>query len=197
MNNTIKIAKMKEQSISKTDSDEIRLCEVAKHPFGIIVLYLQVGFGVVIGLGMAYFLIPSVVENTDTAFLIANMFAGVVMILSILVVFLATVVYRQNRLVVTDRNITQILQIGLFSRKISQLNMVNVEDVTSVKNGVMATIFGYGVLKIETAGEQENFNFTKCPNPDYYAKVILNAREKILGQITDDQGLSSSQQFPV
>jgi hypothetical protein len=46
----------------------------------------------------------------------------------------------------------------------------------------LSTILGYGNLSIETAGEQSNFNFTYCPRPGYYAKVILNAREKILGQ---------------
>ncbi len=169
--------------IDKTDSEEIKLCEVVKHPFGIIVLYLQVSIGVIVGLILAYFLLPSVINDTNTAFLIANLFAGSTIILSILIMILSTVIYRQNRLVVTDRNVTQILQVGMFNRKISQLNMVNIEDVISVKNGLLSTIFGYGELRIETAGEHENFNFTKCPSPDYYAKIILNAREKILGQI--------------
>jgi hypothetical protein len=47
-------------------------------------------------------------------------------------------------------------------------------------------MFGFGELKIETAGEQSNFHFTYCPNPGYYAKVILNAREQILGQNDGD-----------
>src|SRR5690606_6628901 len=132
--------------------------------------------------GLAYFLLPSVMEDTDTAFVIANIFALIAVILAIVVVSLASLVYSQNRLIITDRNITQILQYGLFSRKVSQLNMMNVEDVTSEQKGMFSTIFGYGVLKIETAGEQVNFHFTYCPRPGYYAKVILNAREKMLGQ---------------
>jgi uncharacterized membrane protein YdbT with pleckstrin-like domain len=78
------------------------------------------------------------------------------------------------------------LQYGLFSRKVSQLNMVNVEDVTAVQNGIFQTMFGFGSLNIETAGEQVNFHFTYCPRPGYYAKVILDAREQILGQNDGD-----------
>ena len=64
--------------------------------------------------------------------------------------------------------------------------MVNVEDVTSIQKGMFATMLGYGVLKIETAGEQANFEYTFCPRSNYYAKVILNAREKVLGQHDGD-----------
>ena len=174
-------------SIDETDADELKLGEVSKHPFGIIILYIQAAVGVIFGLGMAYFLLPAVLEDTRSAFLIANVFAGFVMILAILIVSFASIVYSQNRLIITDRNITQILQYGLFGRKVSQLNLMNVEDVTSEQKGFFSTIFGYGVLKIETAGEQVNFHFTYCPRPGYYAKVILNAREKMLGQQTTAQ----------
>lgn len=173
-------------TIDRIDSDETKLCEVAKHPFGIIIFYIQAGIGLFVGAGLAFFLLPTVIEDTDRAFVLAITFASIILVLTILVVMLASLVYRQNRLIVTDRNITQILQHGLFNRKVSQLNMVNVEDVTSIQRGIFASIFGYGELKIETAGEQANFHFTYCPKAGYYAKVILNAREKLLGQHDGD-----------
>jgi uncharacterized membrane protein YdbT with pleckstrin-like domain len=169
-------------TIDHVDLDETKLCEVAKHPIGIIVVYLQAGTGLIVALGLSYFLLPTVIEDIDQAFLYANLFASVAVIFAIALVILTSLVYRQNRLIVTDRNITQILQYGLFNRKVSQLNLVNVEDVTSLQKGIFSTMFGFGELKIETAGEQSNFHFTYCPNPGYYAKVILNAREHILGQ---------------
>lgn len=172
--------------MDQVDSDEKKLCEVGKHPFGIILLYLQTSVGVLGGLGLAFFLLPSVIEDKDSAFNIAFVFAITTVVMAGLIVFLATYIYQQNRLIVTDRNITQILQRGLFNRQVSQLNLVNVEDVTSISSGLFSTIFGYGAIKIETAGEQANFNFTYCPRPNYYAKVILEAREKILGQHDGD-----------
>ncbi len=188
--------KNSQHTIDHVDENETKLCEIAKHPFGIIIVYVQAVFGIIVALGLAYFLLPSVLEDVDQAFLYANLFASLMIVFGITAIILSGLVYRQNRLIVTDRNITQILQYGLFNRKVSQLNMVNVEDVTSAQKGLFSTIFGFGELIIETAGEQSNFHFTYCPRPGYYAKVILNAREQILGQndnsfIYEDQNLVS------
>lgn len=177
-------------TIDHVDANETKICEIAKHPFGIFVVYLQAFVGLIIAIGLTYFLLPSVIENTDTAFLYANLFAALALAFAVVLVVLSAIIYRQNRLIVTDRNITQILQYGLFNRKVSQLNLVNVEDVTSTQNGIIATLFGFGELKIETAGEQANFHYTYCPNPGYFAKIILNAREQILGQ--NDEAPSSN-----
>ena len=172
--------------MNQVDNDEKKLCEVAKHPFGIIILYVQAVVGVIGGIALSFYLLASLVEDGDNAYRMAVGIAILVILITVVMLILATIVYRQNRLVVTDRNITQTLQYGLFNRKVSQLNLVNVEDVTSIKNGLMSTIFGFGELKIETAGEQVNFHFTYCPRPGYFAKIILEAREQLLGQHDGD-----------
>jgi uncharacterized membrane protein YdbT with pleckstrin-like domain len=97
-----------------------------------------------------------------------------------LLLLLATYVYRQNKLIISDQNVTQVSQRGIFSRQVSELSLLNVEDVTSDQNGFLPTIFNYGVLRIETAGEQNNFHFTYCPRPNYYGKMILEARQGCL-----------------
>lgn len=176
--------------MDEVDADEKKLCEVGKHPFGIIVLYIQAFIGIIGGLGFLFFLLPSVVDDPESIFNAVFIFGFVVLVVTAMIVIAATYVYRQSRLIVTDRNITQILQRGLFNRQVSQLNLVNVEDVTSVSNGLLSTIFGYGEINIETAGEQANFKFTYCPRPNYYAKVILEAREKILGQHDGDHSVT-------
>lgn len=171
-----------QESIETVDHNEQKICEIAKHPFGIVVIYIWSLIGLVVALGLAYFLLPTVIDDTDRAFMVAHFFALVAIVLTIFGITVAAIIYRQNRLIVTDINITQILQYGLFNRKVSQLNLINVEDVTSVQKGILPTLFGFGELKIETAGEQANFHFSYCPRSSYYANVILNAREKILGQ---------------
>lgn len=172
----------RERLMEKVDADEVKLFEVRRHPIGIFLLYIQAVFGMMLAVALCYFLVPVVVGDTNTAFSIANIFTATAVLITFLILAVATIIYRENRLIVTDRNITQVLQYGLFSRKVSQLNINNIEDVTAVQQGVLSTIFRFGVLKIETAGEQVNFIFNYCPNADYYAKIILEAREKMLGQ---------------
>ncbi len=172
--------------MERVDADEIKMAEIAKHPIGVVILYIQAVIGLSVAAFLAYFLTPVVVTNSDDAFFYATLFMVGGAFLTVLVLAVATFIYFQNRLIMTDRNITQILQYGLFNRKVSQLNISNVEDVTALQNGVLQTMFNYGTLKIETAGEQMNFNFTNCPSPGHYAKIILDAREKMLGQMEHD-----------
>ena len=174
-------------SISKVDmecvdDDEVLLGTVYKHPFGIIIVYIQAALGLILSLGLAFFLLPSVLNDTSGAFAIATTFAMLAVIFTIVIIIIATIIYRQSHIIITDKNITQVLQGGLFQRKVSQLTMANVEDVTSEQTGIFASIFDFGVLKVETAGEQANFHFNFCPKPSYYAKIILEAREKYIQQ---------------
>ncbi len=176
------------------DPDETKLYEVRKHNFGVAVIWVQIFLGMIVVVFLSFMLMPSFIADTDKALLYATLSSIPVILISFLLIALITSIYRQNRLIVTDRNITQVLQYGLFSRKVSQLNIVNIEDVTSIQNGAIATMMNYGTLKIETAGEQTNFSFTFCPNPNHCAKVILDAREKMLGQTTDKLPASMTRQ---
>jgi hypothetical protein len=74
-------------------------------------------------------------------------------------------------------HLAQITQRSLVNRKISQLSLANVEDSHAEQRGILPTIFNYGTLTIQTAGEMENFIFTLCPNPTKYAEEILEAHQ--------------------
>lgn len=172
-------------TLEQIDADEEKLIEVKKHSFGIISAYLQTAMGFTAIAILVFMALPTFTESTESAVLIGTVLLGFVLFLALGILGVATYIYRQSRVIVTDRNITQILQSGLFNRKVSQLNIVNVEDVTSVQHGLVSTALNYGILRIETAGEQSNFEFTYCPNLGFVAKLILDAREKMLGQMDD------------
>lgn len=163
------------------DADEQQIFTIHRHFFGIFIVYIQVLVGILAGLGLIYFLLPSFVEpSNNRAYQIIAMFSVGALVIIALILVVATVIYLQSKLIVTDQNVTQILQRGLFSRKISQLSLNDVEDVTADQHGLFSTAFNFGILKIETAGEQSNFHFSYCPRPSHYAKLILEARERFL-----------------
>lgn len=165
--------------IEYVDDDEMLLGTIHKHPFGIIMVYFQTILGILISLVLAFMLLPSVTEQ-ESAFAAATGFGMLAVTFAAVIMVIATIIYRQSRIVITDKNITQVLQGGLFNRKVSQLTMANVEDVTALQHGIFSTVLDFGELRVETAGEQENFVFTFCPRPGYYAKIILEAREKFI-----------------
>jgi hypothetical protein len=65
--------------------------------------------------------------------------------------------------------------------------MSNVEDVNEEQRGVLASIFNYGTLTVETAGARENFVFTLCPNPAGLADRIIEARQAYAKSVQEDQ----------
>lgn len=170
-------------SLARADSDLLEPGEelvkvVHRHPIGIVFIYIETLIGVIAILALAMVLAPSFFQdlsgNAYWLFLAAVVFGAT---LIALILFLATYIYRQCRLLVTDRSLIQVMQRGLFNRKVSRLSMSNVEDVNAETKGFLATIFGYGTLNVETAGEMENFTFPYCPKPNYYADQIIEARQ--------------------
>lgn len=170
-------------SLHQVDSDEKLLAVIKRHPFGIIKLYFQVIAALLGAGGLLYFVLPGAFAPDDYPglYTIIGVAAVIVVILMVGITIIATIIYNLSQLVITDKTITQTIQVGLFSKKTSQLAVSSVEDVTANKNGFFPTIFNYGRLLVETAGEQENFHFDYCPHADHYAKLILETRQQFMG----------------
>lgn len=162
--------------VEDINADEVKVADIRRHFFGLFIIYLQVVLGVGLSLGLIVFLLPDVIGSSATLNAGLSLLSLVFIGMGLIFMVLATKIYNANQLIVTDIHVTQVLQIGLFSRKVSELTMENVEDVTSEQGGVFPTIFNYGTLKVETAGEQNNFVFKYCPNPNAYAKALQDAR---------------------
>jgi uncharacterized membrane protein YdbT with pleckstrin-like domain len=75
--------------------------------------------------------------------------------------------------IVTNYRIVNIEQHGLFGRTMSELMLYNVQDVTSDIKGFIHTIFDYGVIHIQTAGETKRFEFEDIEHPTHVAKRVM------------------------
>lgn len=156
------------------------ICEVKRHPIGIFAIFIAAGFLLVVLAILAFVVAPNMLGDSDSSQVMTLGAIGftIVAVFTLAFVFIANIVYWGNRWVVTSDSLTQVTQTSLFSKQSSQLSLGNLEDVTSEKNGILAQMLNFGVLKAETAGERSKFVFLYCPNPDYYAKKILAAREQ-------------------
>jgi hypothetical protein len=97
---------------------------------------------------------------------------------------IATFLYWQTKIIITSENLIQVLQKDLLHSKTSRLALTDIEDVTAEQHGFLPTLFGYGSLAIETAGEQANFIFTFCPKPNLIAKELIDAKENLISGAT-------------
>lgn len=85
--------------------------------------------------------------------------------------------YYLDAWIVTDDRILNIEQKSLFSRTISELDLSKIQDVTSEVKGVIAFVFGYGNVYIQTAGERERFVFEQIRRPEEIRKNMLELVE--------------------
>jgi len=99
--------------------------------------------------------------------------------LFVLVVFLVTVLdFYYDIVIVTDRRLVDINQNMLFFRQISELLMEDVEDVNSIIQGFLPTVFNYGHVQIQTAGTKENFIIDNILHPREVAAIVINLSEQ-------------------
>ncbi|HSW79600.1 MAG TPA: hypothetical protein VLG47_02380 [Candidatus Saccharimonadales bacterium] len=158
------------------------ICEIKRHPIGMISRYVMVALFMIALSVFAVYIIPSVVDQAHKDQAEAMALFGLIVAagLSLLVLWVAAFVYYRNRWIVTTDSITQLNQVGLFSAQLSQLSMANLQDITVIQSGVIPTWFDYGILRAESAGEHSKFIFIYCPKPKYYAQKILMARENYI-----------------
>jgi hypothetical protein len=180
------------QVIDKTligllEPGEEMITVVRRHPIGIIIIYLEALLGVAALVTLAIFVAPDIFTDlstqTNRAIVGGTIFA---LAMLIFVLFVATYVYRQSRLLITDRSLVQVMQRSLFIRKVSRLSISNVEDVSAEQRGILPTILNYGTLIIQTAGELDNFIFPTCPDPNKYAHIIIEARQAYAQKLEEE-----------
>ena len=176
-------------SLIEFDDKEHLLWEIRKHVVGLVLLILS---GVFVGLAIVLAAMVILFGVADSLALEsgeqANLNSPIIAITFFVVTFvvLATlinaIVYRSSVVYITNQKIAQVLYKTIFHRKISQLSIGDVQDVTVKQVGPISRLFGYGTLVIETAGEQENYTFTYVPFPHFAAKTIIQAHENNMQQ---------------
>lgn len=112
-----------------------------------------------------------------------NISAGITLAVSAYLLFILGLLlrgfvdYYLDVYIITDERIVDIKQIGFFKREISELHLREVQDVSARVNGFFPTVFHFGDVVIQTAGERENFVFNAVPHPYQVAKKIADLHE--------------------
>ena len=67
--------------------------------------------------------------------------------------------------VVTSERVLSLEQRGIFNRRVAELRLSRVQDVSSQVKGIWETLLHFGDVRVETAGEQPNVTFRQVPSP--------------------------------
>ncbi len=108
----------------------------------------------------------------------AVVFFSLFLLFSTLFIYINWLVNYLNIQIVTNMHVVDIDQFGLFSRKISELALDEIQDISATQKGVMQSFLNYGDICIQTAGEKPNFNFEKVPNPNELSRRIMEIKDE-------------------
>lgn len=174
-------------NLMEFDENEVLVSEIRKHPFGLFVIYF-VGTAISLALVGATMAVMYAAQGdpleTGAQLSSAQPFiaavGGILIVLVVIMTLIAAYLYTSDVVIITNEKISQFLHRTIFDRKISQLSIGDVQDVTVSQRGLFSRLFNFGTLVIETAGEQQNYTFIYTPHPYEKAKDIVGAHEENL-----------------
>ncbi len=114
----------------------------------------------------------------ELEYVLAVELLSVYFLFAFLFYFESFVDYHLDIWVVTDQRIVSIEQNGLFRRVISEVNILQIQDVTSEVNGGLQTFLDFGQVYIQTAGQTARFSFEEVAHSAEVAKVILQVHDR-------------------
>lgn len=80
--------------------------------------------------------------------------------------------YSYDLWVVSDRRIIDLYRSSPFNFRMSTADLVEVEDISTSINGVFASLFDFGDIECQTAGEVRHFTFAEVSHPRQIAALI-------------------------
>ncbi len=83
---------------------------------------------------------------------------------------------------VTDQHVIAINQKGIFDRDEAFMELTRIQDVFFEKNNFLATIFGYGQLRIQSAGTEQEFTIDNVRDVEGCAHRIMELRDEAQGR---------------
>lgn len=100
-----------------------------------------------------------------------------VMVVILIGVVMAIYVYTHNYLVLTSQKLVVVHSFSVVRRKVSQLSIGDIQDISVDQNSFLSRIFKYGTVLIETSGEQANLHMTFISSPFEVSKAIVESHE--------------------
>ncbi len=79
-----------------------------------------------------------------------------------------------NIYIVTNERIVDIDFYYLLYKKFAQAELTRIQDIQYTSGGILAAMFNYGNVRVQTAGESPNIDFDSVPHPE---KVVETIRE--------------------
>ncbi len=151
------------------------ILNVRRHPITFVptvLFFLLLAF---LPLGL-HWLVTNAIENPfeDPGVLAIVTLAGSIYYLSIVIFFYSSFTsFYLDLLIITNDRLLDVDQHGLFARTVSEMNLAQVQDITTEIKGFLPTFFNFGNLIIQNAGTITKFHLVNVRSPNKLRELIL------------------------
>lgn len=84
-----------------------------------------------------------------------------------------------NIYIVSNERLVDIDFVNLLYKEFSEARLDKIQDLSYTSRGILAALFNYGTVHVQTAGEMPNFSFDSVPNPEEVIKTIGDLAESV------------------
>jgi|SRR3989344_1090879 len=104
------------------------------------------------------------------------------LMLGFLGIFMSWIMYYLNVQVITNERIIDVNQKGLLHHETTEFNIEVLQDATTEIKGLIANALDFGNVKVQTAGENQNFVFDHVAHPHKIARTIMELHQQAQDQ---------------
>lgn len=161
---------------------EFVMMRIRRHPIGLLIP-AGVTALVLTLLTVALVLAPDFYSAQPSSFVdmppITTVIGGILLLMLFagLLGGIAIWVYLQNQFFLTNESVIQEIQHGLFSRHEQTVSLGSIEDASFKQYGILPHIFGYGLMRLSTEGEETTYRFNFVEDPKRQIAIVNNAVE--------------------
>ena len=151
-----------------------------RHWFVLLGIFIEAFFASLLPIVLIIVMAPVIVSYEGAAILFTFGWMIYLMMLWFMLAYKLTL-HSLDTWIVTNERIIDIIQIGLFNRKISELNLESIQDISINTKGIVESYLNFGNVEIQTAAMAQRFMIDKVPNPLEIKDAIMDAtkaREK-------------------
>lgn len=86
--------------------------------------------------------------------------------------------YNNDIWMITNQRLVDSLRKHWFHRSVASADLVDIEDVSVHREGLLRTVFNYGDVQVQTAGIKANFVLSGIPDPSSVLTTLDRARDE-------------------
>jgi uncharacterized membrane protein YdbT with pleckstrin-like domain len=114
----------------------------------------------------------------DRAVSIIRAFSGLALLFWWYWTFYHITMYVLRVWIITNQRVVSSRQYGLFNRRIVELAIENIQDISVNIDGMFGTFLEFGDIEIQTAGAENKFFFRRIPEPLQVKELLMLSNNK-------------------